>query len=78
MDLREQVYATFVKGDDDLKRVWSFVRSDFWFLDDASGPRRALGALNLLASAGTETFRLRSQRRSVGSLRRDCSRSSSP
>ena len=48
VDLQEGIYD-LVKRDDDLKRVWGFVRSDFWFLDDMSGLKRALGALNLLA-----------------------------
>jgi hypothetical protein len=36
------------KKDDDLKRVWTFVRSDFWFSDEVYGVKRALGALRLL------------------------------
>lgn len=36
------------RRDDELKRVWGFVRSDFWFSDEVYGLKRALGALRLL------------------------------
>lgn len=45
----EKRVQTFVRRDDELKRVWSFVRSDFWFSDEVYGLKRALGALRLLA-----------------------------
>jgi len=48
IDAEKKVFG-FVKRDDELKRVWSFVRSDFWFLDEVYGLKRALGALQLLA-----------------------------
>jgi len=37
------------RRDDDLKRVWGFVRADFWFSDPVYGLKRAFGALRLLA-----------------------------
>lgn len=37
-----------LKSDSDLKRVYWFVRSDFWFLDAVPGLKRALGACRLL------------------------------
>ena len=48
LEREKQVYAV-VKRDDELKRVWGFVRADFWFSDAVYGLKRALGALRLLA-----------------------------
>jgi hypothetical protein len=36
-------------GDEDLKRIWWFVRSEFWFAQEVVGLKRGLGALRLLA-----------------------------
>jgi hypothetical protein len=44
----EKAAFAVAKKDDDLKRVWTFVRSDFWFSDEVYGVKRALGALRLL------------------------------
>ena len=44
----EKATFAFAKKDDDLRRVWSFVRSDFWFSDEVYGLKRAFGALRLL------------------------------
>lgn len=46
---QRSVYDT-VKRDRDLKRVYWFVRSDFWFSDPVRGLKRALGACRLLAT----------------------------
>lgn len=48
VDLQDAVYK-IVRNDDELRRVWSFVRSEFWFASAVYGLKRALGALRLLA-----------------------------
>lgn len=40
-----------VKRDQDLKRVYWFIRSEFWLLDVATGVKRAFGAMRVLAKA---------------------------
>jgi hypothetical protein len=44
---QDEVFRT-LKKDDELKRVWAFVRSEFWFSDEVYGLKRAFGALRLL------------------------------
>lgn len=50
LEQQRDVYDA-VKGDADLKRIYWFVRSEFWLLDAASGIKRAFGALRLLDRA---------------------------
>lgn len=45
----EKAAFQVARRDDDLKRVWGFVRADFWFSDPVYGLKRAFGALRLLA-----------------------------
>jgi hypothetical protein len=44
----EKAAFEVARRDDDLKRVWGFVRADFWFSDPVYGLKRAFGALRLL------------------------------
>lgn len=47
LELQREIYDA-VKSDTDLKRIYWFVRSEFWLLDTASGIKRAFGAIRLL------------------------------
>lgn len=38
-----------IKKNQDLKRVYWFIRSEFWLLDTATGVKRAFGAMRILA-----------------------------
>jgi hypothetical protein len=49
MILRQDQVGRDVGKDDELARVWRFVGSESWFLDDVVVVKRALGALRLLA-----------------------------
>lgn len=44
---QSDVFQT-IRNDDELKRVWAFVRSEFWFSDEVYGLKRAFGALRLI------------------------------
>lgn len=46
---RQREAFELARADDELKRVWNFVRSEFWFSTDVYGLKRCLGALRLLA-----------------------------
>jgi hypothetical protein len=50
VELQRNVYDE-LKADADLKRIYWFVRSEFWLLDPASGVKRAFGAMRLLDRA---------------------------
>ena len=47
--VREQDMGEHLRKDEDLARVWRFVQSERWFLDDVVAVKRALGAIRLLA-----------------------------
>lgn len=47
--VRQRAAHDAVKDDRDLKRVYWFTRSDFWFLQPVAGIKRALGACRVLA-----------------------------
>jgi hypothetical protein len=47
LQLQREIYD-LVKSDPDLKRIYWFVRSEFWLLDTASGIKRAFGAIRLV------------------------------
>lgn len=48
LDRQREVYDA-VKKDQDLKRVYWFIRSEFWLLDVTTGVKRAFGAMRVLA-----------------------------
>jgi len=51
--VRQRAAHQAVKDDRELKRVYWFVRSDFWFLPPVPGIKRALGACRVLAARWT-------------------------
>jgi hypothetical protein len=51
LERQREVYNA-VKSDTDLKRVYWFVRSEFWLSDPTAAIKRAFGAVRLLAKPG--------------------------
>lgn len=50
LDRQREVYNS-IKKDQDLKRVYWFVRSEFWLLDVTTAVKRAFGAMRVLAKS---------------------------
>jgi hypothetical protein len=45
---RQRDIYELVKGDKDLKRIYWFIRSEFWLLETTTGVKRAFGAMRIL------------------------------